>query len=214
MQCCVGSGRSSPGNRQRRLHWRVSLPIQIACIASAWLAANDTPVSHAYGASPKPWTPANFDTIEWLPDTSIDPVIAALLPSGSETVDAEGGGGSRKVVWQRRQVSSIPYHDRRSPRAWVMLARFRARADGQSLLGDLHRGTAWSHSSKRLVYRADSAATDAVQRRQRRALAFHEFRKRGLLLALWLFWAQCLGQNILFSGTAFGMGHAVRWLWF
>ena len=43
---------------------------------------------------------------------------------------------------------------------------------------------------------------------------FHEFRKRGLLPALWLFWAQCLGQNILFSGAAFGMGHAVRWLWF
>jgi hypothetical protein len=43
---------------------------------------------------------------------------------------------------------------------------------------------------------------------------FHEFRKRGLLLALWLFWAQCLGQNILFAGAAFMLGHAVRWLWF
>lgn len=28
---------------------------------------------------PKPWTPASFDTIEWLPDASIDPVIGALL---------------------------------------------------------------------------------------------------------------------------------------
>lgn len=43
---------------------------------------------------------------------------------------------------------------------------------------------------------------------------FHEFQKRGLLPALWLFWAQCLGQNILFAGAAFGMGHAVRWVWF
>lgn len=28
---------------------------------------------------PKPWTPANFETIEWLPDASIDPAIAAML---------------------------------------------------------------------------------------------------------------------------------------
>lgn len=43
---------------------------------------------------------------------------------------------------------------------------------------------------------------------------FQEFRKRGLLPALWLFWLQCLGQNVLFAGTAFVMGHGVRWLWF
>jgi hypothetical protein len=43
---------------------------------------------------------------------------------------------------------------------------------------------------------------------------FQEFKKRGLLPALWLFWMQCLGQNVLFAGTAFVMGHAVRWLWF
>jgi hypothetical protein len=43
---------------------------------------------------------------------------------------------------------------------------------------------------------------------------FQEFKKHGLLPALWLFWAQCLGQNVLFAGAAFVMGHAVRWLWF
>ena len=43
---------------------------------------------------------------------------------------------------------------------------------------------------------------------------FQEFRKRGLLPALWLFWVQCFGHNVLFAGAAFVMGHAVRWLWF
>jgi hypothetical protein len=28
---------------------------------------------------PKPWTAANFGTVEWLPDASIDPAIAGLL---------------------------------------------------------------------------------------------------------------------------------------
>lgn len=42
---------------------------------------------------------------------------------------------------------------------------------------------------------------------------FQEFRKRGLLPALWLFWMQCLGQNVLFAVAAFVMGHVVRWLW-
>ena len=43
---------------------------------------------------------------------------------------------------------------------------------------------------------------------------FQEFRKRGLLPALWLFWFQYLGQNALFARAAFAMGHAVRWFWF
>ena len=43
---------------------------------------------------------------------------------------------------------------------------------------------------------------------------FQEFRKRGLLPELWLFWLQFLGQNVLFAGTAFVMGHGLRWLWF
>lgn len=29
--------------------------------------------------TPKPWTAANFGAVEWLPETSIDPVVAALL---------------------------------------------------------------------------------------------------------------------------------------
>ena len=29
---------------------------------------------------PKPWTKANFGAVEWLPKSSIDPVITALLP--------------------------------------------------------------------------------------------------------------------------------------
>lgn len=31
---------------------------------------------------PRPWTAASFDAVEWLPEASIDPVIAALLPDG------------------------------------------------------------------------------------------------------------------------------------
>ena len=31
---------------------------------------------------PKPWTKANFSAVEWLPEASIDPVVAALLPNG------------------------------------------------------------------------------------------------------------------------------------
>jgi hypothetical protein len=31
---------------------------------------------------PRPWTAANFGAVEWLPASSIDPVIASMLPSG------------------------------------------------------------------------------------------------------------------------------------
>lgn len=30
---------------------------------------------------PKPWTAANFGTVEWLPPDSIDPTLSALLPT-------------------------------------------------------------------------------------------------------------------------------------
>lgn len=43
---------------------------------------------------------------------------------------------------------------------------------------------------------------------------YQEFGKPGLPPALRLFWARCLGQNVLFSGAAFVMGHGVSWLWF
>jgi len=32
--------------------------------------------------APKPWGSANFGPVEWLPESSIDPAIAALLPKG------------------------------------------------------------------------------------------------------------------------------------
>ena len=35
---------------------------------------------------PRPWTAANFSSVEWLPEASIDPVIAALLPAGSRAM--------------------------------------------------------------------------------------------------------------------------------
>jgi hypothetical protein len=35
---------------------------------------------------PQPWTADNFDAIEWLPESSIDPVIADLLPLGPTPV--------------------------------------------------------------------------------------------------------------------------------
>ena len=31
---------------------------------------------------PRPWTPASFGAVEWLPAASIDPMIAELLPRG------------------------------------------------------------------------------------------------------------------------------------
>ena len=35
---------------------------------------------------PRPWTAANFSSVEWLPEASIDPVIATLLPMGSRAM--------------------------------------------------------------------------------------------------------------------------------
>ncbi|MGO9987007.1 MAG: hypothetical protein ACLPIX_22715 [Rhodomicrobium sp.] len=32
---------------------------------------------------PKPWTAKNFGAVEWLPDSSIDPMLADLLPRGA-----------------------------------------------------------------------------------------------------------------------------------
>ena len=32
--------------------------------------------------SPQPWTAANFGPVEWFPEASIDPSLAALLPTG------------------------------------------------------------------------------------------------------------------------------------
>lgn len=31
--------------------------------------------------SPRPWTPENFGPVEWMPPASIDPAVAALLPT-------------------------------------------------------------------------------------------------------------------------------------
>ena len=33
---------------------------------------------------PKPWTANNFGLVEWLPESSIDPVLLDLLPRGAQ----------------------------------------------------------------------------------------------------------------------------------
>ena len=37
---------------------------------------------------PKPWTAKNFGNVEWLPESSIDPALVALLPSGVREMTA------------------------------------------------------------------------------------------------------------------------------
>ncbi len=38
---------------------------------------------------PKPWTAKNFGEVEWLPATSIDPVLVDLLPRGAREMTAK-----------------------------------------------------------------------------------------------------------------------------
>jgi len=37
---------------------------------------------------PKPWTAKNFGSVEWLPESSIDPVLLDLLPRGAREITA------------------------------------------------------------------------------------------------------------------------------
>ena len=39
---------------------------------------------------PKPWTARNFGEVEWLPATSIDPVLIDLLPRGAREMTSKG----------------------------------------------------------------------------------------------------------------------------
>jgi hypothetical protein len=45
---------------------------------------------------PKPWTAASLGTVEWLPDTAIDPVIAALLPNGPRSLTPKDVAAAEK----------------------------------------------------------------------------------------------------------------------
>jgi hypothetical protein len=38
---------------------------------------------------PRPWTAENFGAVEWLPESSIDPVITGLLPKGAREISAK-----------------------------------------------------------------------------------------------------------------------------
>ncbi|MGA7329107.1 MAG: hypothetical protein WBX25_32620, partial [Rhodomicrobium sp.] len=38
---------------------------------------------------PKPWTTKNFGEVEWLPESSIDPMMIDLLPSGAREMTAK-----------------------------------------------------------------------------------------------------------------------------
>ena len=37
----------------------------------------------------KPWTAKNFTPVEWLPDSSIDPMLSELLPQGAREISAK-----------------------------------------------------------------------------------------------------------------------------
>ena len=39
--------------------------------------------------APKPWTARNFGEVEWQPDSSIDPMLAELLPQGVREMSAK-----------------------------------------------------------------------------------------------------------------------------
>ena len=39
--------------------------------------------------TPKPWTAKNFGPVEWLPDSSIDPMLSGLLPQGAREMSAK-----------------------------------------------------------------------------------------------------------------------------
>ena len=43
---------------------------------------------------------------------------------------------------------------------------------------------------------------------------YRQFKARRLLPALWLFWLQCLAQNMTFAAAAFALGRLTHWLWF
>ena len=69
--------------------WKQALAFTLAselvepdCVYACGFAANE---QHACFArirrQPEPWTKHNFGPVEWAPASSIDPVIAALLPS-------------------------------------------------------------------------------------------------------------------------------------
>jgi hypothetical protein len=38
---------------------------------------------------PRPWTAANFGDVEWLPESSIDPMLIELLPKGAREITAK-----------------------------------------------------------------------------------------------------------------------------
>ena len=37
---------------------------------------------------PRPWRARNFGSVEWLPDSSIDPMLSGLLPRGARSIGA------------------------------------------------------------------------------------------------------------------------------
>lgn len=39
--------------------------------------------------TPKPWTVKNFGPVEWLPDSSIDPMLSGMLPQGVREMNAK-----------------------------------------------------------------------------------------------------------------------------
>ena len=51
---------------------------------------------------PKPWTAANFGAVEWLPEQSIDPLIAGLVPDGPRALTPRkcrhANGGSENTA--------------------------------------------------------------------------------------------------------------------
>lgn len=57
---------------------------------------------------PQPLTAANFDEVEWLPDTAIDPALAGLLPSGAHAITAKDMAALEKWFGPRGWFPAAP----------------------------------------------------------------------------------------------------------
>ena len=102
-----------PGESERKtilghlatyMAWKQALAFTLACELkrpdSVWCCGVARTVRHTCMAQiarePRPWTAKNFGAIEWLPATSIDPVIAGLLPERPRAMTPKVVSGLQK----------------------------------------------------------------------------------------------------------------------
>ena len=76
------------GHLATYMAWKQALAFTLACelviLDCVWCCGIARAERHAclsrVAREPRPWTVKNFETVEWLPVATIDPVIAGLLP--------------------------------------------------------------------------------------------------------------------------------------